>query len=436
MYPITPKNFQSRDPRTLLGWLVFVLLTSGYSAYAALGAPLGPNSLNGSLCALEWTDQNVPDPYNEVCTIVHIGKNQFLTAAHCLQNKSQHMPHKIWCRENMDAKLTHTQVTHANFKMANLKLSESFHKFDIALIQVSSTIRHRPYLPVSKTLEQTLQLLSQTSQCAISGFGSVPSKKRNLGHAHAVGLEPSQVQITKEGLIRIHGFGNTNSGLVQIGDSGGSLACYDQKAQSWVHIAQVSGRSMEGYSLMAPTHLFYSQIASQIPLTTKASLIRTRVSDRWLLEDTLLDWSNCQKELEKVLDTYDLDRTQFTLPTTPLSKSCASQKKAIVQHLFKQNIKSRFRVRPYSLVTLDLNVKSIQLDQNRSNERILMGSNPFSIVDHEYAFFIPSHLDSEFAYGTLQILGHSEHFPCKENILCAGGQFLNSKIDLFSLEAH
>lgn len=385
---------------------------------AALGPEFEFHQRPHSICAIEFFATQKKETLTEVCSAVVIGPKLMLTAAHCTPKLPQR-PHKIICRNDVQTQIKKT-LNNKDVQLERLRFGDQEHKNDTALLELTHEIT-TPNMHILETRAEIEKLLSKTGQCGLFGFGGFHHQDRQKGHSTSARIKPSQIEFDGD-LIRIDGLKERAAGLVEPGDSGGSLACLDPQTQRWIHVAQISGRTMQGVSLLAPVYLFQDQLKEYgaFQLADQGSDLRTQ----WKESDELLATQHCQKVLERSSgEVYEASSHQ----------DCQKQKNDYIKKHFYSGREVKVRLKKYSLIELDQRPEMIQLSGNRASERLLQVNNPFSSVDHTFNQFIVTGIDGETVTGNFKIFGYSENFSCVENILCDGGDYLNVQVALDAL---
>lgn len=405
---------------------LFPLLALLFSHHA--WAVLGPNFLDSarphSICAIEYFVKGT-QRVDEICSAVVIGERHLLTAAHCTPGLPER-DHRIFCRDQVEAQIVEIQIN-SKIQLERLRFGEEEHRLDTALLTIDRDLEI-PAIKFSANEAQTRSIIDSAQICGIFGHGGFRERLRNAGYSTNAKIQPEQIEF-EEDLIRIKGFGGLNSGLVEPGDSGGSLACLDQ-TQGWVHLAQVSGRTMSAESLFAPVYLFSEELELlQVSSIDSKHANLQQISQRWIKEDQ-------KKELEQCLISHRVFVKDDFVTTDDLQADALRCVRDQVQQLrtkLSEQDEVILRIRPYSLIEVEQKRESILISHRPSIERILNGENPFSTVDHQFMQFKVRNIDSEFAYGDVNIFGYTEYFNCSENILCDGGLYKNIKVKIADL---
>jgi len=395
-----------------------VLFSISFSSFAALGPDFEFHQRPHSVCAIEFYVGPEKEKLSEVCSAVVIGPKLMLSAAHCTPNLLDR-PYKIICRNEVNTQIVQT-IKNENVQLDQLRFSDDKRKYDTALLTLSHDIT-TPNMEVVSTREKTEKLLDETNQCGIFGFGGFHHQDRQKGHSTSAKLAPSQIEFDGD-LIRVNGHKARAVGLVEPGDSGGSLACLNPESKRWVHIAQVSGRTMQGISLFAPTYLFHDQLKKYEALNLDDQ--GEELKEEWQKNDELLATQRCQKVLERSGAT-DIQVDDYN--------SCKQLQENYLRDEFRAGRQIKTRLQKFTLVELDQHEGMIQLSNQRDASRLLQSSNPFSTVDHTFNQFAVTKIEGDTVTGDLKIFGYSDNFGCFENILCEGGDFKNVKVSISDL---
>lgn len=388
-------------------------------AHAVLG-PEFPNSERPhSVCAIEYYRADDGITLDEVCSAVVIDKKHLLTAAHCLPGLPER-PHKLRCRGGDEAQII--KVTpNKESDLEDMVINESARSFDNALIEIDRELSV-PTLRFASSREETEQLLKNSPRCGIFGHGGFRHELRNKGISTNAKLNASDIYFIGD-LMHVNGFKGAASGLVEPGDSGGSLACFDSNLSEWIHIGQTSARRMDGISLFAPSFTIAKELEG-----------KGIISIDPLHNDIKLDWQKEDIASEEKACEIKLARLKKTAPSTPQSvAACKQEIKDLIQEKISHGEDVRLKVAPYSLISLDQRDEMIELEGGRDETRILQNPNPFSTVEGLYNRFMISRIEGDVAIGDFQRFGYSEYFGCFENILCDGGLYKNIKVKIDDL---
>lgn len=406
--------------------LFLVALLTPYIASAVLGPDFDRHEIPHSVCAIEFFSEYTPQMADEICSAVVVSDRTLLTAAHC----AVHLPnrrHRILCRDSFTTQVE-SSVMQSQLNLEQLRVNESEHRLDSAFIQVQDQIQVPAMKVISVSKQDVKAAISKSDTCGIFGHGGFRENLRSQGLATNAQIHPEQI-VFRGDLIIIDGFTNRASGLVEPGDSGGSLACRNKESQEWYHLAQVSGRTMQGISLFAPTYLLHkdleqANIIDEITLSQQVEFHH----QRWLKSD-----------LQHSIDICSRNYRRFTgsdfVPTQEGRKAQLNEcRNAKVEELdmkvstLAEGESIRVSVKKYSSVYLDQSEGMIQLRLNRNPQRFYKQENPFTTADQEHSHFHITKKDGEFFIGRLIQFGYSEYFGCRANILCDAGEFKNVKI--------
>lgn len=393
-------------------------------ALAVLGPKFPQSQRPHSVCAIEFFAEGT-DKVDEICSAVVVGKRQLLTAAHCTPGLPERN-HRIFCRDQKSAKIVNLKIN-SEIDLSRLRFGEEEHRLDTAFLEIDRDI-DIPAVSYSQTLAETLEVIQRAQTCGVFGHGGFRQSLRMAGFSTNAIIRPEQIEFEGD-LIKIKGYGGYNSGLVEPGDSGGSLACQDELG-TWTHLAQVSGRTMSAVSLFAPVYLFAKDL--------EESGFNDRVDNQSDFGDLLNRWraDDQKNEMDKCLKSHKAFVKEEFVSTSSHKediKKCEVQKLSKLESLLEVQEEVILRIRPFSLIELDQKKESLLITHQPSLERILEGKNPFSTVDHEYMQFKVREIDQNYAYGDVNIFGYSESFGCFENILCDGGLYKNIKVKLEDL---
>jgi hypothetical protein len=388
------------------------------TTYAALGPEFKFHQRPHSVCAIEFFVSDKKETLTEVCSAVVIGPKLMLTAAHCTPNLPDR-PHKIICRNGVQTQVEKA-IKNKKVQLERLRFGDREHKNDTGLLELTQKIT-TPNMQVRASRIELETLLNETNKCGLFGFGGFHHQDRKKGHSTSAQVDPDQIEFDGD-LIRINGFKNRASGLVEPGDSGGSLACLNPKDQHWVHIAQISGRTMQGVSLLAPVYLFKDELLDRNAFDYPIQ--GSELKDQWQKNDELLAIQHCQKVLERS-GARDIEIQNYG--------DCQRKQSEYIKDQFFSGREIKVRLKNYSLVELDQRKEMINLNGQRDPERLFQKENPFTTVDHDFNQFTVTNITGDSVTGDLKIFGYSENFGCSENILCDGGDYKNIKISIDAL---
>jgi len=334
-------------------------------------------------------------------------------------------PHRILCRDQVTTTIEEVFINPL-LKLEELRFVELAHQNDSALVRFSSPVTI-PALPFVKTLQERQELIDQARVCGIFGHGGFREQLRNAGLSTQARINPSQIEF-EENLIRIKGIGGINSGLVEPGDSGGSLACQKPDGQ-WVHMAQVSGRKHNYVSFFAPTDVLNPFIPTEIEFDSTLTDIHQQ--ERWIEEDLRRDLQVCERNHIRVMG----EAFRATQPLRLAKSECEEIMLEDALMRFDQGSEVTARLKPFALVTLTQTEQAVRSRNPFHNKRYLEGSNPFSITDHQFTQIVIQSVDraSGTVRGAFRSFGGPEYFACLENVICDTAEFDDVTVDLKDL---
>lgn len=404
--------------------LSLALILMSFQATAVLGPRFAEHERPHSVCAIEFFTPHNLKVVDEICSVVVVDSNWGLTAGHCV-TKLPDRPHRVLCRDQITTTIDHV-ISNPLLKLEQLRFVELAHQNDSALVRFSRPVS-TPALTFVKTLNERQDLIARASVCGIFGHGGFREELRRAGYSTQAKILPSQLEI-EENLIRIKGIGGINSGLVEPGDSGGSLACKNEFDQ-WVHLAQVSGRKHNYVSFFAPTDVLAPFIQSEF--SPSAQAIDQEQAQRWQTEDLKRDLKACERNYKRVMG-------EDFMPTVPLSHALNECETLMLEEAlmrFDQGEQIVAKLKPYTLVTLKQEASAIRSKNPFHNKRYLEGSNPFSITDHHYTQLTLTHIDRQngIAQGVFRSFGGPEFFACLENVICDSAEFDEVQVKLQDL---
>lgn len=400
--------------------LSIFIVTFSLQAYAALGPEFKFHQRPHSFCAIEFFVSDKKETLSEICSAVVIGPKLMLTAAHCTP-KLPDRPHKIICRNEVETQVDKA-IKNKKVQLDRLRFGDQEHRNDTALLRLTQEIS-TPNIQILASRAELESLLDKTDQCGLFGFGGFHHKDRQKGHSTSAHIMPTQIEFDGD-LIRIDGLKKRASGLVEPGDSGGSLACLNPDDERWTHIAQISGRTMQGVSLLAPVYLFQSELKTYNVFNHPPQGLD--LETRWKKDDEFLATQHCLKVLERSrAKVKDADVQSYS--------DCQEKQKEFIKSKFFSGEEVKVRLKTYSLVELDQREDMIILNGQRDPERLFRKENPFTTVDHNFNQFTVTSINGDRVTGDLKIFGYSENFGCNENILCDGGDYKNVNLSIDAL---
>lgn len=403
---------------------IAITLLSFFALTQTTHAVLGPEFLSSerphSICAIEFYSEDGGERLDEVCSAVMVSEKHLLTAAHCIPGLPER-PHKVICRGNTYAQIK--KVTpNANVDQELMIFDESERRYDNAYLELENAIKV-PTLQFIATAKGLKDLLARTSLCGIFGHGGFRHEIRTQGLSTNAILKPSDITFDGD-LIRIDGFKGRASGLVEPGDSGGSLACLDPDSKQWLHIAQVSGRTMNAISLLAPVYTIGEQLKREG--ISSLTPLHEELKQKWEKEDSIAEAKKCEQLLARFKGAQPVAEMRGLI-------ECQKDKIETLKERLKTQESVTVKLAPYTLITLDQRPEMIDLDGGRDDTRILTNPNPFSTVEGIYNRFMIKKIEGDVAFGDFIRFGYSDYFSCHQNILCDGGTFKNIRASIHDI---
>lgn len=395
------------------------------SAFSVFGPEFDHSARPHSICAIEFFSEHNPNLVDEICSVVMVSPRIGFTAGHCTPNLPERN-HRILCRDGLEAQII-SASNNTQLDLARLRFNDEEHALDTAYVVLDRELEV-PNIDYAKGREEMLTIIDQAEICGVFGHGGLRENLRSQGLSTNAQIRPKDILFDGD-LVQIEGYGGMNSGLVEPGDSGGSLACKTQNGK-WFHLAQVSGRTMNAQSLFAPIDLLVQDMPGEI-LETVIPNPQDKVAQRWREGDLGAELEQCMVDHQRLTQ-------QAFVPSSSLSlyenkERCLQARLDYAKEQIQNGRSFTSRIRPYTQVVLDQTDESIMLRFNRPNTRYLTEENPFSTVDHFVNAFEAQKLDGDYAIGKMIMYGHAESFACRFNIICEAGTYENVRLKLSDL---
>ena len=440
------------------------LLVFGQSVFAGLGELLPSYDLPPYVCAVNVYDRS--GRLKADCSGTLISDKQVLTAGHCIRPQATYS-YRVWC---------HGQGTRsspspaAGIAVISVERHPGYSKTgiaepggkgiltDLALLNLAESPGLRPAALVADT-KKLASLIEQSEICGLFGFGDTRSEEKQFGYLRGTVVPAASLELRGRAIIS-HLMRATGSGIMTLGDSGGSLSCKDSEG-SWVHVGVAAG------SKIYPYDEYYASVADDDPfLSGKLQRSADGKSSgcdpaRWCLAaETFAETYGRYRVLATSWDkrsvTYlqrlrgDLDsfesEIQTAAPDESLEKTLQNLEKKF-QRLrviaVTQGLGRVFLVEPYSMLTFDASSPDLmRLDEPEELVAFLESLQETRGIKStaELApspLFIPVRIDGETVTGTLIVYrGSSQIFLCEGIVLCRSGVFQNVIIEAGSLVAN
>lgn len=415
--------------------LFFMVYLTLQKAFAGVGIEIAANELPFQTCHIEFlSNQGLND---STCSATLISPLFILSAGHCFEkvdiNKTKHV---VRCPNGQSSQISQIQFA-AEFKTNEImKADESARRHDAALLHLEKPI-DLPGMRIVTTKKGLVDLVEASAECGLFGYGGVDPLDKKYGQLRGVKVNPLDVSIGHAEPIYTHNIGGWNSGLVLPGDSGGTLACLDQNKE-WVLIGITSAMSYHYTSLFAP--LFYNRdlLTSEFIPETETAQTNAQVLRLELLAARIeKEISSIEKALEgKVAEVAETFRRRLAeVKGFAEGKALLREIRATQIELLQQFVGVRAKFHPFSHVYLDFSEpNNIQVDGPIGRDHLTEDKNPMSIVDSYFHLFTIAKIDQDVAIGDLIIFGSSEVFICRENVLCAPGNYKNVRVSLKQID--
>lgn len=424
---------------TALG--LFFTLFSAPLAQAALGIPLPESEIPVQVCAIKFFQPS--GELEEVCSATLLSPRRLHSAGHCFFQRSfgagvsAPSRHEVICPNGQSAQIS--LVTNgAKFSELGSRQDPEMRRFDSAVIELDRDVQLPPARLVVRK-EELARFLARRPVCVLVGYGGTGGGDPNYGTLRATLVQPEAIELRANGLLFVRGIGGWNSGLVEGGDSGGSLACRASKHAPWLHVANISARNYSHGSLLAPLFLspeLFAGIPGRGDLEAEA---RGEDSARLvlILREAKRELSSIERALARIsserLESLreDLEKASASAEGKILLKKISAAKREIV----RASAGKDFRVLPFALVELDLSDFALGGPEMKGEFRA--EKNPFSLGDQRSNLFTLGKVEGGHAVGKLRVFGHSDYFGydgCRHNVICVPGEFRNVRVPLPALD--
>jgi hypothetical protein len=410
---------------------LFILLFSA-PAQGAIGIPVEKRLLPVQTCLIRFVDGS--DKTVETCSGTILSPLHLQTAAHCFERSNGEIrPHHVLCPGGRENRATRVIFSRGFISQEAMRDDDSLRRFDAALL-VLERPESSPGMAVVRSLPALKTLLNETSACAVFGYGGVHPLDNAYGKLQGVQVDPRVIRAEPGQPLITANLGGWNSGLVEPGDSGGSLACQD-RAKRWHLIGVTAARTYSYSSLFAP-------IFENLEIFQG---VRFANSQDELAHEQELLLSQSREQLRDMTEAYrkgmsgagDAQADAWVSRISKLSSEgeagrLRSEISSAKRKVLQMSSGATVRLRPYSLLELDFaNPESLEA-QERDKQHLT--GNPVSTVDQVYNRFVIKGADEGQATGDLLLYGHSDYFLCRENVLCGPGTYRNVKVPLSQLD--
>lgn len=302
------------------------------------------------------------DMRTEICSGFLLDNQTVVTAGHCTEKMNSTT--QVVCDGQPGQVKTFS--TPDALDLENIEFDVRLRSQDIAVVQLQAPLdlklEDRQMATTEPVLRKTLSL---SNKCGFFGFsselgGSVSKSRLKVG---AIELE-SQYLSFQDGYLQLDGTRGA-SALVQPGDSGGALACYNHG--QWVFLGVTSGRDWDYQSFFAP-------ISSHESLKDQMSPS---------LRESVLEFKHIS-------------------PVTHLNISSGEE----------------FFVRQYSKV---IKTETTEFHDFDNVERLMQWEPVHSTLDHPVVRFWPEVRRGDHWLGTIEFSGSTMSYSCIYGFICGSG---------------
>jgi hypothetical protein len=372
-------------------------------SYAGLGRVIPNSEVSPNLCLLDFSEKE-SSHFKGVCSGVLLNSNTILTAAHCLKKE---MPQSIFCGVNLEeVHFAKEATSHPQYNREVVINDIAIPVFDVATIKLTTPIRVQPIEVLS--FEQLKSKGPDQGKCGIFGFSQLLGKKKepfsNFPRAWNVEIKNFK-RLDGHKTLQLAGL-KAPGALLQVGDSGGPLMCKDNG--SWHLLGINSSRDFD-------TNSNFMEV-SKIDFVQKArDSFETRAISPILVEEAQLnfitqEFSDLKRKITRLKLKIDhIDESISEIEALITSKVDSSLIKKQMRKLEESTLNElmglsdiALRLKPYSIIQIE----------NHPHKK--------STGDLSFSFFEIESLnkDKKLATGKLKILGPSDYFTCRGELIC------------------
>jgi len=425
---------------TVTGILVSLLSFELPLAGAAVGFSLPPSSLPAQVCIIRFFDAQ--GDLAEICSGTLVAPRILHSAGHCFHGNGfdkeglSSLRNEVTCPNSEKSAVAKVKRA-AAYSEEEARKANDMRRFDSAIVELTSEV-HLPTMPYLSERKAVERLLESSPGCALLGYGGVEHTSPDFGKLKGTLVDTKAISIKESGLVQVMGIGGWNSGSVEGGDSGGSLACLTPGSSRWIHIANISAKDYNYGSLFAPLFLnpdLLSGIDPTPALGAEAGLAKARLG---------FLYRECKVELLALVRLLERAAPDRLKELRSSLEKLASEKEgeALLSLLLGEKLRAvsgavgkTLRVLPFTRIELDH--ASFALDEPSQLSNFQPAKNPYSLADQSVNHFSIEKIEGKFAFGKLRLYGGSDYFAysgCKHNVVCVPGIFQNVKVPLERLD--